>query len=164
MSNQLVAIIGSRMLPIVYKEKMREVIKQLLEKGYDIASGGALGADEYALESLLELGAAKRGVTFSAWTGFVGFPFSVQPQIREFAKQGGRIIWGTARPHSPRPEIVAGLLGRNRKLVESCCALIAYPFGESRGTMYTIKRAEEKGIPVKILTKRGDNLLTHAKN
>lgn len=143
-----IGIVGSRALPEKYGFHVRQVVAQLLAKGCYINSGGAMGADSYVIAALLRAGKSYRGVIYSAWSYFSGFPYSARKEIGEFAKKGGRIDWGIVQPDSTRQEVVAGLLGRNRKLVENSDALIVYLYGESRGTMYTIKEAIKKGIPI----------------
>lgn len=143
-----IGIVGSRALPEKYRFHVREVVSYLLGKGCYINSGGAVGADSYAIAALLRAGKAYRGVIYSAWSYFSGFPYSVRKEIGEFAKRGGRVDWGTVQPDPTREEAIAGLLRRNRKLVENSDALIAYLYGESRGTIYTIKEAAKKGIPI----------------
>jgi len=143
-----IGIIGSRKLPDNFCSHVGEVISCLLAKGCYVNSGGAIGADSYVISALLRMGKSYRGVIYSAWSYFSGFPYSARKDIGEFAKKGGRIDWGTVLPDPTRQEVVAGLLGRNRRLVENSDALIAYLYGESRGTMYTIKEAIKKGIPI----------------
>lgn len=143
-----IGIVGSRSLPDNFRFHVREVVAQLLIKDCHINSGGAIGADSYAIAALLRHGKAYRGVIYSAWNYFSGFPYLVRKEIGEFAKKGGRIDWGTVQSGSTREEVIAGLLKRNRKLAENSDTIIAYLYGESRGTMYTIKEATKKGIPV----------------
>lgn len=143
-----VGIVGSRRLPEKYRFHIREVVSYLLQKDCRINSGGAVGADSYAVAELLRAGCAYRGTIYSAWSYFSGFPYPVREQIGEFVKRGGRIDWGQVLPNPTRNEAVAGLLERNRRLVDNSDMLIAYLYGESRGTIYTIKQAVKKGIPV----------------
>jgi hypothetical protein len=143
-----IGIVGSRALPGNFRFHVREVVAHLLAKGCYINSGGAVGADSYAVSALLRMGKSYRGIIYSAWSYFSGFPYSTRQDIGTFAKNGGRIDWGTVQPDPMRKEAVAGLLERNRRLVENSDALIAYLYGESRGTMYTIKEAAKKDIPI----------------
>lgn len=158
-TRKYIGVIGSRQLPAIYKSKVKEVIRQLLDKGYDIASGGAVGADNFALEAILELDSAPRGIIFSPWRYPDQFPIPVRENIRKFITEGGKVVWGDTPPHPPtpfglrrtgahRPVIVAGLLGRNLRLLSGAVGLVAFPFGESRGTFFTVHKARKKGIPV----------------
>ena len=144
-----IGVIGSRNLPITYKPKVKEAVKQLLEKGYAIASGGAIGADNYALESLLELGAANRGIIFSPWQFTSQFPLAVRENIKTFMRDGGKVIWGNTPPHAPYPAVASGLLSRNLRLVAGAAGLVAFPFGDSRGTSFSVRHAQQKNIPIR---------------
>lgn len=143
-----IGIVGSRKLPADFRFHVREVVAHLLAKDCYLNSGGAMGADSYVVAAFLRMGKSYRGVIYSAWSYFSGFPYSVRKDIGEFAKRGGRIDWGTVQPNPTRQEVVDGLLRRNRKLAENSDALIAYLYGKSRGTMYTIKEAARKNIPI----------------
>lgn len=145
-------VIGSRQLPTIYKPKIKEAVRQLLDKGYDIASGGAVGADNYVLESLIELDACHRGIIFSAWRCLDQFPIPVKENVKRFIAQGGQVAWGDVPRYADRQMVVAGLLARNLRLVHGTVGLVAFPFGESRGTFFTVQNAHKKGIPVFILT------------
>jgi len=143
-----VGIVGSRRLSENFRFHVREVVSYLLGKGCSINSGGAIGADSYAITAILRTGKSYRGVICSAWSYFSGFPYSARGEIGEFSGKGGRIDWGEVQPDATRQEVIAGLLGRNRRLAENSDALVAYLYGESRGTMYTIKEAIKKDIPI----------------
>ncbi len=155
-----ISIVGSRKLPYHFRfhtrlpckarrcGQVREVVSYILGKGWYINSGGVIGADSYALSSLLRYGKSYIGVIYSAWNSISNFPFSVKKQVGEFYKKGGKIIWGEVSEDSSRKEVVSGLLRRNKKLVENSDLIIAYFYGESRGTTYTIKEAIKNNIPV----------------
>ena len=145
-----IAVIGSRQLPAIYKIKIKQVIKCLLDKGYNIASGGAIGADNYALGSLLELGAAPRGVIFSAWQHFSQFPSSVISSVKGFSHLGGQVVWGDVPLCAERNQVVSGLLSRNIRLVSHAAGLVAFISSGSRGTIFTIKQAIQRKVPVVI--------------
>jgi hypothetical protein len=151
-----IGIVGARKLPLESREKVRETVRKLLEAGYYIASGGAIGADDYALEEVIREGKSFKGIVFAAWDHFSGFPNEVQEHIKEFARKGGKIEWGQVYPNAPRELVVAGLLARNRKLVEHVSGLVAFPYGESRGTRYTVNEAIKRGIPVKVMYPNGE--------
>ena len=126
---KLIGIIGSRTLPEEYRGKVREMVKYLLGKGYGIASGGAVGADAYALDALLELGQAHRGVIFSPWKHIIQFPDTVQPKIQKFLSEGGKVEWGHVELAAGRNAVVAGLLHRNIRLTKAVYGLVAYLHG-----------------------------------
>ena len=151
MQNKYIGVIGSRSLPAIYKPKVKKAVRQLLDKGYNIATGGAMGTDAFVLQSLLELGAAKRGVVFSAWKHANQFPLAVKERVKEFISLGGRVVWGDVPFHAHRNAIVAGLLGRNIRLVANVAGIVAFMHGNSRGTSFTAQKAVRKNIPVQIV-------------
>jgi len=151
-NKKYIGIIGSRTLPQIHKNQVKGITKYLINKGYGIASGGAIGADLYALESLLELNAIERGIIFSPWKYLSQFPQGTQPQIKKFFSLGGKIVLGNVSPYDCRNAIVAGLLSRNVRLVSNVTGIVAFLHGESRGTIFTIKRAISQNIPVVVFS------------
>ena len=53
--------VGSRSLPASFSPLVSSLVSFLLEQGFSVASGGALGADSFALSALLGQGAASCG-------------------------------------------------------------------------------------------------------
>ncbi|MDR2406986.1 MAG: DNA-protecting protein DprA, partial [Bacteroidales bacterium] len=76
-----IGIVGSRELPESFRGQISDVVRYLLERGYHIHSGGAVGADLFVLQSVIDCGAYSRAAIFSAWSSVVGFPRIVQPYI-----------------------------------------------------------------------------------
>lgn len=150
-----VGIVGARSLPEKYKNKVQEVVKYLVEKGYRINTGGAMGTDQFVLEILISLGQVNKGKIFSAWNSISGFPKPVQKFVDYFLSHNEQIHWGEVSSPCSNSVAVAALLGRNKKLVEASSGLIAFMYGESKGTIYTIKEACKKGIRV-VVFRYGD--------
>ncbi len=74
----VVAFGGSRALPWVWRDRVRSVVRALLEfSSLSFAVGDAGGADQFAVEALVTFGAARRSRLFAvgapggrgAWTG-----------------------------------------------------------------------------------------------
>ncbi|OGC21647.1 hypothetical protein A2291_06020 [candidate division WOR-1 bacterium RIFOXYB2_FULL_42_35] len=145
---QLVGVVGSRSLPASFAPLVSLVVSSYLARGFRVASGGALGADSFALSALLQQQAAGSGVVFSAWSSVSGFPASIRSQVVQFCASGGQVIWGAAAPGAPYQQAVSALLGRNRLLVSSCSVVVAFLYGSSRGSLYTVRQAVARGIPV----------------
>ena len=141
-------IVGSRALPASFTPLISSLVSALVARGFRIASGGAIGADHYALSALVEQGASASGVVYSAWSSASGLPSSVRPLVSRFLASGGQVVWGIGSPGDPRQQVVSALLGRNQRLVSACSVLIAFVHGQSRGTLYTIRQAVRRGIPV----------------
>jgi len=157
--SRLVGVVGSRSLPGPYSLLVHTVVSLLSAQGYGIASGGASGADAFALSSLLGRGIAPRSVLFSAWLSISGFPVAVRPQVYRFLASGGQVVWGSASPGAPRHQVVSALLGRNQRLVSSSSALVAFLHGESRGSLFTVRQAVARGIPVIVFLCGGSAVL-----
>ena len=124
------------------------MVRYLDNKNNVILSGGALGADVYVLESLISLGAISKGRLFSAWSELKGFPKEVQKFVEYFISHQGEVSWGLVPPHSSRSVAVAGLLARNKRLVEASDGLVAFLYGDSNGTCYTVRESCQKGQTV----------------
>ena len=145
---RLAGVIGSRSLPVRFAPLVDRVVSLLLSRGFGVASGGAMGADSFALSAVIGQGACSRGVVYSAWSSASGFPFSVRPDVERFIGSGGTVVWGSAPVGSPRPVAVSALLRRNERLVSSCSVVVAFLHGESRGSLHTVRRAVSSGVPV----------------
>jgi len=143
-----IGVIGARALPDTYQEQVSAVVRFLLGRDYQIHSGGALGADLFALQAVIEQSAFSRTVVFSPWTSTSGFPVAVQRYIERFVSHSGRVDWGLVRPHSSRSLVVTGLLARNQRLVSASSGIVGFLYGESRGTTQTILQAIARGLRV----------------
>ncbi|MBU0479369.1 DNA-protecting protein DprA [bacterium] len=146
--SHLVGVVGSRSLPASFSPFVSSLVSFFLARGFSVASGGVVGADSFALSALLQQGASSRGVVFSAWSSASGFPAFVRPQVSRFLASGGQVLWGSGSAGAPRQQVVSALLGRNRRLVSSCSVLVAFLFGSSRGSLYTVRQAVARGVPV----------------
>jgi len=145
---RLVGVVGSRSLPAPFAPLVSSLVSLLLDHGFGVASGGALGADALALAALLGHGGAPRSVLFSAWPSASGFPLAVRPQVACFLSAGGQVVWGSVGSGSSRSAVIAGLFSRSRQLVSASCGLVAFLHGPSRGTLFTVRHALSQGIPV----------------
>jgi len=145
--SRLAGVIGSRSLPASFSPLVSRVVSLLLSRGYGIASGGAVGADSFALEAVIQQGASARGVVYSAWVSASGFPSLVQPQVSRFLASGGQVVWGSCPVGASRQEAVSALLGRNRRLVSASSVIVAFLHGSSRGSLYTVRQAVEQACP-----------------
>jgi predicted Rossmann fold nucleotide-binding protein DprA/Smf involved in DNA uptake len=146
--SRLAGVIGSRSLPVSFAPLVYHIVSLLLSRGYGIASGGAVGADSFALAAVIRRGVASRCVIYSAWASASGFPSSVQPQVSRFLASGGQVVWGSCPVGASRQEAVSALLGRNRRLVSASSVIVAFLHGQSRGSLYTVRQAVEQGVPV----------------
>lgn len=91
-----VGVIGPRNLGFQHADKVA-----LLDRGYHIASGGAISTDQFVIDRLLDLGRSHEGTVYAAWKHYPGFPVKVRALVREFKEKGGSIIWGQAEGKEP---------------------------------------------------------------
>lgn len=157
--SRIIGIVGSRSLPASFSPFISSLVSAFVARGCRVASGGAVGADQFVLSALVEQGLSASGAVYSAWSSASGFPVVVRPLVSRFLASGGQVIWGSGSPGSPRHQAVSALLGRNQRLVSACSFVIAFVHGQSRGTLYTIRQAVRRGIPVYVfLCGRGASL------
>jgi len=145
---RLVGVVGSRSLPVRFAPFVSSVVSLFLSRGFGVASGGAMGADHFALSALLSSGSSSQGVVYSAWVSTSGFPSSVRADVERFIGSGGSVVWGSASSGCARPVAVSALLRRNERLVSSCSVIVAFLHGPSRGSLHTMRRAVAAGVPV----------------
>ena len=139
-----IGVVGGRSLPPTYATQISGIVEYLLNKGYNIASGGAKGADAYVLSHLVHNEASHKGVVFSAWNNFKVFPVAVRENMRQFCAQQGAIIWGDSSGKDHPAAIKMALLHRNIKLVQASEGIVAFLTEGSRGTFFTIQEAIKK--------------------
>ena len=137
-------IVGSRSLGFDMADHVGKIVEDALERGYHIATGGAMGTDQYVIERLLYLGRSPECTVYAAWKQYAGFPVVVRAMMRQFKDYGGNLIWGMSPGKEDHARVKLALLARNQKLVEACYGIVAFMTGGSRGTIYTIKKAVEQ--------------------
>lgn len=154
-----IGIIGSRELPESFRTQISDIVQSLVLRGYSIYSGGALGADSFVLEAVIASDSCSQAVVFSPWVSVSGFPVAVQPSIRQLIAYGGRVDWGCISAGVSRGVVIAGLLERNSRLVRASSGLVAFLYGESRGTRRTIAEAIRLGRRVIVFVCDGESSL-----
>ena len=145
---RLAGVVGSRSLPVRFAPLVDQVVSLLLARGFAVASGGAVGADQFALSAVLRAGASAHGVVHSAWSSIAGFPSAVRADVVQFIAAGGCVVWGPVSAGASRSSAVSALLGRNRRFVSASSVIVAFLHGPSRGSLYTVRQAVSRGVPV----------------
>jgi DNA recombination-mediator protein A len=143
-----IGIIGSRSLSYEIADHVGNIVEDILERGFHVASGGAIGADQFVIERLMHLGRSESCTVYSAWKRYDGFPLKVRAMMRQFKDYGGHILWGMSGDKANDLGVKLALLSRNQKLVEACHGIVAFITGGSRGTIYTIKEATKRRMPL----------------
>jgi hypothetical protein len=136
-----VAVVGSRELPRAWASQVAAVVGFFIERGWGIGSGGARGADQFALEAVVAAGAAAcaRSIVFLPGA------HSAAPggALGAFVARGGRVVAGAGVGR-------AALLGRSRRLACASSGVVAFLWGESRGSVFTVREAIRSGKPAAI--------------
>jgi hypothetical protein len=162
MGDRGIGIIGSRELPESFRAQISGIVQSLVLRGYSIHSGGALGADSFALDAVLNSDFCSQAVIFSPWSSASSFPVAVRSSIHRFIAYGGRVDWGCVSAGSSRGLVIAGLLERNCRLVGASVGIVAFLYGASRGSCRTISEAIRRGRRVVVFLCGGGAVLPPA--
>jgi predicted Rossmann fold nucleotide-binding protein DprA/Smf involved in DNA uptake len=158
MSGRLVAVVGSRALPASWAGRASQVVKDLARRGRLVGSGGALGADLFALQAVLQLGAVEGSQVFLP--GSVSqAPAASARLLHAFVSQGGEVVSGPAVPGCSRHDYVAALFNRSQALVRASVGVVAFVVGQSPGTWFTCQCAARLGRSVVVFPVEGPRAL-----
>jgi hypothetical protein len=138
-ADRFVAVVGARALPEAWAGQVAEVVRFFVDRGWGIGSGGARGADEYALRAVLAAGseACRRSVVFLPGS----LADSGSRRLRAFLRRGGRVVEGSGSGRE-------ALLARSRRLARESAGVVAFLWGSSRGSAFTLREAARAGKPV----------------
>ena len=159
-------VLGNRNLPASWFPFVSRVVASSVRSGLGVASGGARGADLFALRALLSASASlpasarsrvlSSSLLAAAWCSFAGFPASVRPVASQASRLGVPIAWGSASPGCPRGVAVSALFARTRRLAVSGRLVGAVAFvGASvgRGTFFSLNLCARR-VPVFVVCSR----------
>jgi predicted Rossmann fold nucleotide-binding protein DprA/Smf involved in DNA uptake len=150
-SGGVVAVCGSRSLPVSAGPLVGRVVRALLAGGASLAVGCASGADAFALSACWSAGALSRVSVFAAFgPGGAGAAGSVSAVsvVSAAAAAGAMVSWWAGGP--VRVPVQARLLARTRRVVGAAnVGLVAFFVpSASRGTVLACRLAAERGLPV----------------
>jgi len=145
-AHRFVAVVGSRELPSLWASHVAAVVGFFVGRGWGIGSGGARGADQFALQAVVAAGAeaCRRSVVFRSGA------CSVTPGgvLGAFVARGGRVVPGSWAGR-------AALLGRSRRLAQASAGVVAFLWGPSRGSVFTVRCAVRAGKPAAVVLAGG---------
>ena len=139
----IVAVVGSRQLPSSFTSHVSSVVGFFVERGWGIGSGGARGADTFALQAVLAMGSQACQRSLVCLPGR-----STSALVRAFARRGGRFVAGSGSGR-------AALLARSRRLVQASAGVVAFLWGPSRGSVFTVRQAVRSGKPAAVVLAGG---------
>lgn len=158
---KLIAVVGSRKLPASWASRVSQIVRDLINRGNSIGSGGALGADLFALQAVVDLGrnACAGSKVFLPATVIQASAPSRQLLLR-FESLGGSVIPGAVSGRAgTRSEFVGALFDRSTELVKASSGVVAFLSGESRGTWFTCEQAARLGKQVVVFSTDGPRSL-----
>ena len=143
--DRFVAVVGARVLPESAAAQVADVVRFFLARGWGIGSGGARGADAFALEAVVVAGAAAcaRSVVF-----LPGAAPARGGALGAFAVGGGRVVPGAGAGRR-------ALLARSRRLARASAGVVAFLWGPSRGSVFTVREAIRAGKPAAVVLAGG---------
>jgi predicted Rossmann fold nucleotide-binding protein DprA/Smf involved in DNA uptake len=155
-----VAVVGSRSLPASWSSRVDSVVDSLLARDRFVGSGGALGADLFALRSLVCRGRSACSGSVVFLPGELGSaPSACVPWLSRFASLGGRVVVGPAPAPAARPDFVSALFARSRSLVSSSSGVVAFVSGPSAGSWFSVECAAGLGLPAVVFPVEGPRAL-----
>ena len=140
-----VAVVGARVLPEAVAPQVADVVRCFVSRGWGIGSGGARGADAYVLNAVLAAGpsACARSVVFLPGAMPTG-----ANTLDAFAGRGGRVVPGVGGGR-------VALLRRSRRLARASAGVVAFLWGPSRGSVFTVRQAVRSGKPAAVVLAGG---------
>jgi hypothetical protein len=147
----VVAVCGSRSLPLSVGPLMGRVVRSLLDGGSSLSVGCASGADAFALSACQSAGALSRVSVFAAFgpdgAGAAGSVSAVSV-VSAAAAEGASVIWWAGGPAGVPVQV--RLSARTRRVVGAATAgLVAFfSASSSRGTVLACRLAAARGLPV----------------
>jgi predicted Rossmann fold nucleotide-binding protein DprA/Smf involved in DNA uptake len=147
MAPGVVAVAGSRSLPLSFAPQVQAVVASVVGSGRLVAVGCCVGADAFALSSGVPLSALRCFAAFGP--GGVGSgPASAVSQVSAFAAAGGVVSWWSGGPASA--PLRSRLAARTRVVIcsasVSCVVFFSSP--ASRGSLLACRLAVARGLPV----------------
>ncbi len=135
----LAAVVGSRKADSVILEKAKKITEKLIDEGYGIISGGAVGIDKTAHETALE----KNAYTVAVIANGIDIVYpKINREMFEKIKEKGLLITELmvgAKPHK------SFFPTRNRLIAAMADVVVAFPASDSSGTYITVNWAKKLG-------------------
>jgi predicted Rossmann fold nucleotide-binding protein DprA/Smf involved in DNA uptake len=155
----LVAVVGSRSLPAAWADKVRQVVAALSRRGCQVASGGALGADLFALQAVVSSCRCQGARVFLPGS-VQQAPWACQAALQSFVSGGGTVVPGSAPVAAPRDQFITALFARSAALAQAATGgVVGFVSGRSSGTWFTCQAVARLGRPVVVFPVEGPRAL-----
>lgn len=158
---KLIAVVGSRQLAASSAEQVGAIVTCLVQRGCRIGSGGALGADRFALQAVVRLGPeACTGSRIFLPGSIEQAPLDARDDLVRFQALGGTIVPGPVAGRAVnRHTYIEALRQRSVALVQAASGVVGFVSGPSRGTWFTCTQAARLSKPVVVLPAEGPRSL-----
>ncbi len=154
--SSIIAVVGSRSLPLSWRNRVESVVGSLVSRGHSVGSGGALGADLFALRACVLSGSGACSGSVVFLPGRVeSSPLPCHHWLSAFRQLGGQVVPGPARLGARRDEFVPALFARSQSLVRHSQGVVAFISGRSSGSWFTCRFAVSLGLPVVVYPVEG---------
>jgi len=145
------------------EKDVRKIVKEIISQGNGIISGGALGVDYIATDEVLHLTNNTNQLT-------ILIPSTLEIYKEHYLKRANEGVVTSQQVKmliiqleevKKRGCLIEGIdtilnketyFNRIIKIIENADELIAFHINKTEGTQYTIDKANEKGIPIKVFT------------
>ncbi len=152
------------------ENEVRAVVREIIERGDGLVSGGALGVDSIALDEALKLNPQADKIKIFLPTSLKIYAAHYRQRAREgviTGEQAEGLIGQLTDLKNGNPQALIEnsentivdketYFQRNSAVVEAADELVAFhiktELSEGTGTQDTINKAKQKGLPVKILS------------
>jgi hypothetical protein len=139
---RFVAVVGARVLPEHWAGRVAAVVRHFVGRGWGVGTGGARGADQYALAAVVAAGRAACGRSVVFLPGAVGGASTAALTV--FQAFGGRVVQGGGAGRR-------ALLKRSARLARESAGVVAFLWGPSRGSVFTVREAIRAGKPAAVV-------------
>jgi DNA processing protein len=137
-----IAVVGSRKITPRGRRLTSRFVKKLVEAGYTIVSGLAIGVDSMAHESALDAGGRTIAVLGSGLD--IIYPYS-NNDLAQRISENGAVVSAFAKGTAPRGK---NFLARNRIIVSLAKAVLVIEGAKRSGTLSTASWAANDGKEV----------------
>lgn len=147
------------------EEEVREAVKNIIAHGDGIVSGGALGVDSFALDEALKNNPSATKIKILIPSSLDTYINHLRNRAQEgivTPDQAEQLIQQLTTLKNINPyALVEGesnvliketYFNRITEIIDASDELVAFHVNQSQGTQYTIDKANEKGIPLKVFS------------
>ena len=151
----LVGVVGARSLPASFAGTVSRVVGDLLRRGCQVGSGGALGTDLFALQAVVASGCCEGARVFLPGS-VQQAPWVCRQALQSLVAGGGEVVPGSAPVGASRGEFIKALFARSAALAQAATGgVVGFVSGTSSGTWFTCQVTARLGRAVVVFPVEG---------